>query len=362
MGMKNDTVKVSVAGFDVEWDVEKGINLWAGFPTLSMWIPSTVAGLMMGFQRMVGTERFNLCLHSGGQASVDGDWQVISQAESFEEGIKAISAIACTAGWGRWEVHHLDRQNRRAVIRAHNRWEGIYQKALGVCWGSSMLAGKFAGICARLFGTACWSQQTSFTAKDAPYDEFHIFPSDKTLDERLDALLTADRSTSADLAVALARIRKEVEERRKTEQDLREKLELIHAQENALRAVMATPIIQVWDSIITMPVVGTLDNVRATTMMNRLLGAVSELRARYAIVDLTGVEAVDTSTADHLLRIARAVQLLGARIIITGIKPAVAQTMVSLGLDVSTISTQRNLQEGLRFCMSLLAQEGAKPL
>lgn len=355
--MENGTIKVSVAGFDIEWDLNKGINSWAGFPTLSMWIPSSVAGLMLGFQRMVGTERFNLCMHSGGEDSIDGDWQLISHYASFAEGVLALSSLAASAGWGRWEVIYVDPVNKQATMRAYNSWEGIYQKALGVCWGSSMLGGKFAGLCGRLFNVPCWSQQTVFAAKGDPFDEFLIVPSQRSLTERLDDLLKREQTTSADLAVALARIKKEVEERKKTELELREKLELIRAQEDALRAAMTTPIIQVWDSIITMPVVGTLDNARATTMMNRLLAAIGELHARYAIVDLTGVEAVDTNTADHLLRIARAVKLLGARIVITGIRPAVAQTMVSLGVDVADIVTHRDLADGLRFCINLLAQD-----
>jgi rsbT co-antagonist protein RsbR len=68
-----------------------------------------------------------------------------------------MSGIASSAGWGRWEVISIDRVKKEARLRAVNSWEGIYQRALGVCWGSGMMAGKFAGICTRLFGTTCWA-------------------------------------------------------------------------------------------------------------------------------------------------------------------------------------------------------------
>jgi rsbT co-antagonist protein RsbR len=122
------------------------------------------------------------------------------------------------------------------------------------------------------------------------------------------------------------------------------------AQQEALHA-MATPIIQVWDQIITLPVVGIVDSVRASDMKDALLGAIAAHGARFAIVDLTGVETVDTATADHLLRVMRSVRLLGAQGIITGIQPQVSQIMVALGVDLREVVTLRSLREGLRFCL-----------
>ncbi|MFY0532730.1 STAS domain-containing protein [Nannocystis pusilla] len=119
----------------------------------------------------------------------------------------------------------------------------------------------------------------------------------------------------------------------------------------ALIAAVSTPIIQVWDDIVTMPVVGLVDSVRAADMKSALLAAVARTGAKFAIVDLTGVDVVDTATADHLLRVMRAVQLLGARCVITGIQPSVAQIIVGLGLGLPGVVTLRSLREGLRFCL-----------
>lgn len=132
---------------------------------------------------------------------------------------------------------------------------------------------------------------------------------------------------------------------------LEEELQRRFLQQEAITAATSTPIIQVWDDIVTMPVVGLVDSVRAADMKNALLEAVSRTGARFAIVDLTGVDIVDTATADHLLRVMRAVQLLGARCVITGIQPSVAQIIVSLGLGLPGVVTLRSLREGLRFCL-----------
>lgn len=140
-----------------------------------------------------------------------------------------------------------------------------------------------------------------------------------------------------------------------------EELQRRFLQQEALSASTSTPIIQVWDDIVTMPVVGLVDSVRAADMKTALLELVSRTGARFAIVDLTGVDTVDTATADHLLKVMRAVQLLGARCVITGIQPSVAQIIVGLGLDLQDVITLRSLREGLRFCLRRLGFKIQKP-
>jgi rsbT co-antagonist protein RsbR len=85
--------------------------------------------------------------------------------------------------------------------------------------------------------------------------------------------------------------------------------------------------------------------------MERLLDEIVARQSRFVILDITGVEIVDTKTADNFIKVMKAAQLLGARCVLTGIRPAVAQTLVDLGLDLSSIATLRNLQEGLRECL-----------
>lgn len=140
-----------------------------------------------------------------------------------------------------------------------------------------------------------------------------------------------------------------VSDRVQSEFRLRETVERLEKQSTALRA-LSTPIIRVWDEIICLPVVGIVDSQRTADMMESLLSAIVEESARYAIVDLTGVEVVDTSTAEHLLRLFRAASILGVKGVLCGIRPAVAQTIVTLGVDLTGINTLRTLEEALRYC------------
>jgi len=141
-----------------------------------------------------------------------------------------------------------------------------------------------------------------------------------------------------------------VTETRRTERELQARLDLIERQKDAIQA-LSIPIIQVWDRVLTVPLVGMVDSSRAAELMEKLLGEVVRTRARYAILDLTGVEAMDTGTACHMLRLVTALRLLGAEGILTGIRSSIAQTMVGLGLDMGAVRTLGSLRDGLRLCM-----------
>ncbi|WP_437602536.1 STAS domain-containing protein [Sorangium sp. So ce590] len=137
---------------------------------------------------------------------------------------------------------------------------------------------------------------------------------------------------------------------KRTEQELRGKLQLIERQQQVIRA-LSTPILQVWDRVLTLPLVGMFDTTRAADVMEGVLREVVRTQARYAILDLTGIEAMDTETANHLLKLSSAIRLLGAEGIITGIHPAIAQTLVGLGVDLSSIETRSTLRQGLEHCI-----------
>jgi PAS domain-containing protein len=213
--------RIQVAGITVAWQVDQGTCAFERLPVAMMWVDTTLAGLMAGIQAMVGTERFLLSLQSEGRKSVEADWGVIAAAPSFPEGFKAIAVIAAVAGWGRWELMELDQEQHYARFRIHDGWEGLYQKALGVVWGSGMVGGKLAGYCGRLFGTNCWAEQTAFIARGDPCDEFTVKPSARSIEQEIDQLLATDEATRADMAVALRRLETEIGERRRVEEELR---------------------------------------------------------------------------------------------------------------------------------------------
>jgi anti-anti-sigma factor len=122
--------------------------------------------------------------------------------------------------------------------------------------------------------------------------------------------------------------------------------QIIEGQREALRE-LSTPLIPVADNVLIMPLIGTIDSNRAQMVMEALLEGVAKHQAEIAILDITGVKVVDTQVAQALIRAAQSVKLLGARVVLTGIQPQIAQTLVHLGADLSEITTRSTLQAGI---------------
>ena len=115
---------------------------------------------------------------------------------------------------------------------------------------------------------------------------------------------------------------------------------------------LSTPVIQVWPQVVVAPLIGTLDSQRTQNFMDRFLDEIVAQRARFALVDITGVPTVDTITAQHLIAAVSAARLLGTEVILTGVRPAIAQTLVHLGIDLSNIQTRSSLAAGLRIALN----------
>lgn len=131
---------------------------------------------------------------------------------------------------------------------------------------------------------------------------------------------------------------------------------LIERQQLAIRD-LTTPIIDLWDDILTLPIVGVVDTQRAAEMTERLLARVEERGTRCVIIDVTGVNVIDTMTAAHLVRMVNAARLMGSYCVVTGMRPEVAQTLVQSGVDIAGVETLRSLKEGLRECFRYLRSE-----
>lgn len=123
--------------------------------------------------------------------------------------------------------------------------------------------------------------------------------------------------------------------------------EAVIAEQSAALLELSTPVVQLWEGIVSLPLVGTLDSARTQVVMERLLESLVNSRSDHAIIDITGVPAVDTQVAQHLLKTVMAARLLGAECIISGVRPQIAQTVVGLGIDFGNIATKASLSDAL---------------
>jgi len=147
------------------------------------------------------------------------------------------------------------------------------------------------------------------------------------------------------------KITRDLSERREAEERVRKQ-----AQE--ILEMATVPVVQVWEGVVLVPLIGMLDSQRTQQLMERLLHRVTETGSPVALLDITGVPAIDTQTAQHLIETIAAVRLLGAEVILTGVRPVIAQTLVHLGINLSNLTTRSSLASGLRMALELIKTKG----
>jgi rsbT co-antagonist protein RsbR len=150
-----------------------------------------------------------------------------------------------------------------------------------------------------------------------------------------------------ELGEAKAELNRTLAQQEAINRELEGKLETIEMQQAAIRE-LSTPIIEVWAGVLCLPVVGIVDSQRSAEMTETLLETIVQKQARMAIVDITGIDVMDTKTADHFIKMARAVRLLGAECIVSGINPGIAQTLTHIGVDLTGVRTLRSLRDALQ--------------
>jgi rsbT co-antagonist protein RsbR len=126
--------------------------------------------------------------------------------------------------------------------------------------------------------------------------------------------------------------------------------EVINRQQREMLE-LSTPVVKLWEGILALPMIGTLDSARTQVVMENLLQKVVETGAQIAILDITGVPTVDTLVAQHLLKTVTALRLMGAECIISGVRPQIAQTIVHLGVDLQGVTTKANLADALALAL-----------
>lgn len=171
-----------------------------------------------------------------------------------------------------------------------------------------------------------------------------------TEQKRLEALQQNNDELVQHLSLQAEQTRNEAERSRSLVVQLEQKLDIIAAQGAQIRA-LSSPILDLWEDVLAVPIIGEFDSVRVAELTEALLAAVAARRARAVILDVTGISQLDQAGANNLGRLVAAVRLLGADGVITGIRPQLAQMLTALGHDASQLRTYRSLSDGLRACV-----------
>ena len=275
-----------------------------------------------------------------------GDYTSMAEAYTWDEEVDALASGPVMHSWEgivRATPTRIDYERASGRFDMAGEWHDSYEaeihlRELGrsetpVCHS---LTGYASGWATRFFGAPVTCIERSCVGKGDDLCRFELRDSERWGPEAepWKLALSSDQ-------VALAR-------------KLERELGSAQARHEAAIVELSTPIMEIWDQVLVMPLVGELDEQRSVQVMGKLLEAISRDQARCVIIDVTGVEFVDTQTAAHLLHMIQAATLLGTYCVITGVGPEVARTLVTLGVDMSSVTTLRDLKAGLRACLRRL--------
>jgi rsbT co-antagonist protein RsbR len=212
----------------------------------------------------------------------------------------------------------------------------------------------------KVIGTTDFDYFTEEHARPAYEDEQEIMKTGKPLEGKVEKETHPDgrvtwvsttkvpRYDEKGKIIGILGISRDITEKKLWEEEREKKLE---AQKEELIG-LSTPVIDVWEGVLTVPILGSLDSERASRVSEALLTQIVEEKANTAIIDISGISAVDSAVADRLIRTAKAVRLVGAEAILTGVGVEIAQTIADLGIDMEGLKTMSTLKDGLRYVIS----------
>lgn len=293
----------------------------------------------------IGVDLFRMLVVHSSSLGTDEDYNnmVTVLGSNFTDGFLAWGRAVAAAGWGSFELPQFDIESCTAEVRVVNPWELRMQRAGGRLWGCPFLQGKVIGILEHALGQRCWADEDLDVDSDPPVVTFSVRAWDRTLDEEL------KRLRAEQIRAAEARLAQQVETATAA---LREKHRELDEKDAIIRS-LSSPILQVWDGVLVVPVVGALSAKRAELLNGNLLRRVVDQMATHVVLDLTGLDAVDNEVAERLGATVTALKLLGTDCSVVGLSPEFARRAVELDISFGGVQVLRTLADALRDVVGL---------
>jgi rsbT co-antagonist protein RsbR len=334
---KNGTIhndqKINVGGLDFAWELEQGLFLFEGDDAVLFWISSAMKSFFDTIEEVSGKEAAKVVLETTGfrQGLVVGQYfQRLDMP--LEQVAEAIPATYASAGWGKIEIHNLNKDEHTATVRLKDSWETKINVAQGKEKSTTFLAGHFSGIFTGLFGANVWFTFQKDQIQNEEYSEFQFAPSDITIEENIHDLA---RKSESDRIVKLESM---VEERTQELTDLVKEI--------------SSPIIPVLEGIVVVPLLGKYDENRSEDLITKTLNNLPKHKADYLVIDLTGLhQYISQFTVEFLSKLASAASLIGTETILVGISPELAQEITGTDMQLSRFSCFSTLKHGIYYAI-----------
>lgn len=336
---------LTVNGVPIVWDPPIGDISFFGISSVLFWASPSLFRMLEPLVEEIGIDLFRMLVAHSSSLGTDEDYNsmVTVLGSSFVEGFLAWGRAVACAGWGSFEIPFFDIESCSAEVRVTNPWELRMQKAGGKLWGCPFLQGKIIGVLEHALGQRCWADEDIDLESDPPVVTFSVRAWDRTLDDEL------KRLRSEQIRAAEARLEAQVESATTALRDKHRELD----EKEALIRTLSSPILQVWDGVLVVPIVGSLSAQRAELLNSNLLHRVVEQMATTVVLDLTGLDNVDNEVAERLGSTVTALRLIGTECAVVGLSPEFARRAVDLDITFGGVRVLRTLADALREVVGL---------
>ncbi|MDN7244904.1 STAS domain-containing protein [Planococcus shenhongbingii] len=329
---------INVGGLEFAWDLDEGRFLFEGQDAVLFWTASAMKTFFDSIEEISGEDAANVVMESTGfrQGLIVGDYFTSMKNVSISEAANLITNTYASAGWGKAEIQKTNESESTLRVNLRNSWEHKINVAQGKKQGGSYLAAHYAGIFTSLFGRSVWYHVIHHQIEGYPETIIEYFPSEKNVEENIRRL---------------ARL-KEAEQINQLEKLVEKKT----AELNALIQEISSPIIPVLEDIVVVPLLGTYDEARAEELLVKTLQNLPTYKARYLLLDLTGLNDNFTQHAASLIeKLGSTASLIGTYTVLVGISPQMSMVITESGINLSKFNCFQTLQHGIHYA---LAQNG----
>lgn len=336
---------ITINNVPIVWQTDAGDLSFFGISAVLFWANPSLFRMLQPLVDEIGVDLFRMLVAHSSSLGTEEDYHtmVTVLGSTFQEGFLAWGKAVGAAGWGSFELPFFDVESCTAEVRVINPWELRMQKAGGTLWGCPFLQGKVIGILAHALGQRCWADEDIDLESDPPVVTFSVRAWDRTLIDEL------QRLRAEQIRAAEARLEQQVASATAALQEKHRELD----EKEALIRTLSSPILQVWDGVLVVPIIGNLSAQRADLLNGTLLQRVVDQMATHVVLDLTGLDRVDNQVAERLGSTVTALKLIGTECSVVGLSPEFARRAVDLDLSFGGVRVLRTLADALREVVGL---------
>lgn len=328
--MDHSNYHIKVNKNEFVWKSQEGELTFDGAPALLFW-DSAIELFLNTIEEISGSDVSKTVYEVTGfrmghlvSSYYEGRTDVVELLEEYSD-------IYRSAGWGAFEIHEYSHEEKRAVVRIRNSWEHRIFKLADKNKAGVLLPSHWAGIFSGLFKQNMWYEMVKSQQEGHDYDEIVIFPSKVSISQNIHELARKKEQESI--------------------MELERKVETRTEELSSLVQELSSPIIPVLKDILVLPLIGKYNEDRLSNMLEKSLVELTRLKAKYLLIDVTGIKQVDPYTIHGVQKLIQSIRLIGGQCFIVGVSPELSIQVLSSSVSLKGIQSFSSLQQGVEYAI-----------